>query len=835
LATGPAAAIPSPPPARPPVRPEIPAPSLPTGTVTFLLSDIEGSTALWEKAGQAFRSALATHHALMRAEFRRNGGQEVKEAGDSFLVAFAGASDALSCVIACQKALAAQPWPETVGRLNVRMALHTGDVEMEDGEYHGLMLHHAARILEAGHGGQTLVSEATAALLRRDLALGVHLKDLGVWRLRDVEEPERLFQVESSQREPGAFPPLNAAPAHSAHLPLQFTRFFGRTAEIARIIELLQSPETRLLILTGAGGTGKSRLAIQTAERLAESFQGEIWFIPLADLSDPGLIAGEIVDALGIPRSGQVEPLEQAVSALAKQPSLLILDNFEHLIGVESRDVIPAKAGTRVESKDGAQVVQALLERVPSLTMLVTSRQRLNLPGEREFAVPPLPTPNGPNSPERLSMFESVQLFVDRAQASKPDFRVTNSNAAAIAELCDRLEGMPLAIELAAARALVMTPAQMLQESAKRFDFLVGRKRGVVERHRTLRAAVDWSYRLLAPEMQRFFARLSVFRGGWTVEAAEAVCEEPLALDLLALLRECSLVLTEETEQGMRFRMLETMREYAQERLVEAAEVEVCNKRHTDYFLSLAEQAEPELKGADQAEWLARLETEHDNLRAALAWCRDADDGGESGLRLAGALWQFWLVRGHWSEGREWLAFALGHLGAHERTKARAKALNCAGELARSQADYAPARSACEESLAISRELGDRHGVANSLHTLGNLARNQGNYAQARSFYEESMAIRRELGDRLYIAASLESLANVAFLQERRERATRLLGAVDALRESIGAPLSSDTREDYVSAASAALGEVAFTAAWEAGRAMTWEEAIACALEVNGE
>jgi DNA-binding SARP family transcriptional activator len=444
LAARPASPVPAPAPARPPARSVVSTSSLPTGTVTFLLADIEGAAALAERVGEAFRAALATYQALLRAEFRRCGGQEVNAGGDSFLAVFAGASDALSCVLACQRAFTAQPWPEAVGSVKVRMALHTGDVEQEDGEYRGPAMQRAARMLAAGHGGQTLVSEATAALLRRDLEPSAHLKDLGVWRLRDVEEPERLFQIVHPKSAPHDFPPLNATPAHAARLPLQFTRFFGRTAEIARISELLQASDTRLLTLTGTGGTGKTRLAIEAVGKFAETFPGGIWFVPLADLSDPALIADAVLDAVGEPRVASLEPLEQAVAALAKQPSLLILDNFEHLV------------------VGGAEIVRALRERLPSLRCVVTSRQVLGLPGEQEFAVSPLSTPNGADTPERLNMFESVRLFVDRAQASRPDFRITNGNAAEVAELCDRLEGLPLAIELAAARALVLTPSQML-------------------------------------------------------------------------------------------------------------------------------------------------------------------------------------------------------------------------------------------------------------------------------------------------------------------------------------------------------------------------------------
>jgi predicted ATPase/class 3 adenylate cyclase/DNA-binding SARP family transcriptional activator len=733
-----------------PALPTLPAhrapQALPTGTVTVLMTDIEGSTALWEKAGDAFRSALSTHHALLRGEFRRHGGQEVKEAGDSFLVVFSAVGDALACAIACQRGLDKQPWPKQVGKLAVRMALHTGDVELEDGEYHGLMLHRAARMLAAAHGGQIICSDATTGLLIRDLEPQVRLKDLGVWRLRDVELPERLFQAVYSEMEIAEFPTLNAAPSHRAHLPLQFTRFFGRDNEISRTVEILSLPETRLLTLSGPGGTGKTRLSIEAAAHFSDSFDGAIWFVPLADLSDPALIPQAILQAMGVPLSGNRELMEQVNTALSNRSTLLLLDNFEQLV-----------AG-------GAEIVQALLNSAGGLKCMVTSRQTLSLPGEVEFAVAPLSTPNGSDSPERLGLFESVRLFVDRAQAAKPDFRITNQNAPALAELCDRLEGIPLAIELAAARALVLSPSQMLAQLGNRFEFLVSRKRGVAERQRTLRAAVDWSYKLLAPDLQRFFAQLCVFRGGWTLEAAEAVCDEPLALDMLAQLRECSLVSTEESEGSVRFRVLESLREYAEKQLSEGEQAGVA-ARHACYFMALAEEGEPQLRGKDQAVWLNRFEAEHDNLRAALAWSSGTRGDSEVGLRLAGSLYRYWKTRGHWREGTLWYAGLLGGSQPDKRTLATAKAQNGAAHLAYIQAEYSTAQALSEESLAICLDLGERREAAVALCNLGGLAMDRGEYSAARNYFQESRVIRKEIGDKRGLSDSLFTLGLAAYYQ----------------------------------------------------------------------
>jgi predicted ATPase/uncharacterized protein HemY len=504
--------------------------------------------------------------------------------------------------------------------------------------------------------------------------------------------------------------------------------------------------------LVGTGGSGKTRLVLEVARRLVETWQGAVWFVPLADLEDASRLGSALRDALRLPRAREIEPLPQVIAALSQQPSLLILDNFEQL------------------AVEGVPFLEALLEGAPGLTLLVTSRQRLNLAGEREFLVGPLPTPEGEPTPEELLRSESAQLFVDRAQEVRPDFQVTPRNAGAVAALCRRLEGIPLAIELAAARSQVLTPAQICARLSRRFELLVSRQRGP-ERHRSLRAALDWSYALLAPELKRFFARLSVFRGGFTLEAAEQVacdperglCEAELSLDYLAQLRECSLLLAEEGADEIRFRLLETLREYADEQLA-ATERATLARRHTEYFLDLAEAAEALLSGSEQHEGLARLEREHDNLRAALDWSV-AQGETQVGLRLSGALWRFWWMRGYLTQGRERLAALLALPGASPRTPQRAKALHAASSLAFSQGEYPLSRSYAEESRAIFRELGDRQGLALALDIQGQLAQAHADYATARSLYEECLALERQLDSRSGIARALNNLASTAHEQ----------------------------------------------------------------------
>ena len=569
----------------------------------------------------------------------------------------------------------------------------------------------------------------------------------------------------------------------TGNLPLQFTRFFGREEEIAQLREMLRSPETRLVTLTGPGGSGKTRLAIEAAGRLREAFEGGVWFVSLVDISDARLMMETVRDALRLPRSPDVELLEQVVESLSRRPSLLVLDNMEHLLENGKWKMENGERQGQTSSSilhSPFSILQTLLARVPTLKVLVTSRQRLDLAGEREFAVHPLPTPNGPDTPERLTGCASVQLFVDRAQAVRPDFQVTKRNAAAVAELCDRLEGIPLALELAAARAQVLTPAQMVAQLRRRFDFLVSRQRNVPARHRSLRAAIDWSFHLLAPELRRFCARLSVFRGGWTVEVAEAVAgsefwvlgsgddpqnQEPKTqnhafdvLDYLAQLRDCSLIRAEEGEAEMWFRMLETLREYAEEQLT-PEERTALQRRHAGYFLALAERADTALTGPEQGAWLNRLEAEHDNFRAALE--RALEGEAELGLRLAGALWRFWDMHGYLSEGRRWLEGALTR-GGGASASVRAKALTGAGVLTIKQGDFASARALFEESLAIRRELGDKRGVAHSLNNLATVAAQQGDYASARPLFEESLTIQRGLGDKGGVANVLNNLGNVA-------------------------------------------------------------------------
>ncbi|HZT41915.1 MAG TPA: tetratricopeptide repeat protein [Chthonomonadaceae bacterium] len=535
-----------------------------------------------------------------------------------------------------------------------------------------------------------------------------------------------------------------AMPPSAGALPSTLTRFFGRQEEIRQLQSLLCSPQVRLVTLLGPGGSGKSRLAIEVAARIGKESTQAIWIVPLADVVDPGHIAGAILSALRLQRSVSLDPLDQVIAALSARPGLLVLDNFEQL------------------ADDGAPVVQALLERAPSLTCLVTSRQRLNIGGEQVVPVSPLPIPETPEPVSRLLQYPSVQLFVDRAQAVHPGFVLTEQNAAQVAALCRRLEGLPLAIELAAAWAQTLTPAQMLSRLEKRFDLLVSHRKDLPERHRTLWATLEGSLRLLPLRLRPFFARLSVFRGGWTLDAAEVVCEEPRALEALTQLKERSLVLVEEAGEEMRFRLLETLREFAFEQLSEE-ERQMLADRHAAYFLQLAEDY-GEAKESDRSALLDRQEREQDNLRAALDWRLQKDAAG--GLKAMNVLNDYWTARGHPREGRERLLAYLERTEPLGTTPERAMAVLNAGRLSHFLGDMKQAGRLFEQSRHMGQALEDKTLIACALNGLGEVAFHEGRLSAAADFHLQSLALWRAMGASAEIAVVLTHLGYTAICQE---------------------------------------------------------------------
>ena len=618
----------------------------PTGTVTFLFTDIEGSTTRWEHQRQAMQAALARHDTILREAIEAHGGHVFKTVGDAFYAVFSTAPDAVDAALQAQALLQRESWDEMLGPLRVRMAVHTGAAEERDGDYFGPPLNRVARLLSAGHGGQILLSTVSQELVRDQLPAGAELLDLHEHRLKDLIRPEHVYQLMAAGL-PHDFPPLKTLDHLPNNLPLQRAPFIGRERELEALKVLLQRPDVGLLTLLGVGGTGKTRLALQVAADLLDSFPDGAWFVNLAPITDPALVVPTIAATLSVTESGSQPLVETLKHYLRDKQLLLVLDNVEQVIAA-------------------ADDLARLLGVAAKVKVLATSRVALRLYNEQEFPVPALALPDLKRLPpiERLSQYEAVRLFIQRAQAVKPDFQITRANAPAVAEICVQLDGLPLAIELAAARTKLLTPQAMLQRLSNRLSLLTGGARDLPARQQTLRAAIDWSYSLLDPAEQTLFAQLAVFVGGCALGAVEAVCnaEGELQIDPfdgLASLLDKSLLRQEEgTQDESRFVMLETIREYAHERLEATHNAEGLRQRHAQYFLELAKTAAPEVQGPQSAEWLERLECEHGNLRAALRWTLERSEA-ERALEFSGALGHFWLLRGHIDEGRRWVEAAL--------------------------------------------------------------------------------------------------------------------------------------------------------------------------------
>ena len=731
---------------------------MPTGTVTLMFTDIEGHTKMWEQMGDDFMPTLEEHNNILRSATAKHNGYEVKTEGDAFMLAFAKASDAVLCAVEAQLALANHPWPEDIGKIRVRMGMHTGEPQVVGNDYFGSPVIRASRISSAGHGGQTLISTATRELIIEELPEEIEFLDLGLHRLKDLGREERIFQVNHPSL-PQNFPPLRTLDVIPNNLPVQLTSFVGREAEIRNLSELLGREQVRLVTLTGTGGIGKTRLSIEVAAEQLESFPDGVWFIPLASLTDPEYVITEIASALSIQLQPKIDPKKQVMDYLSQKRLLLVLDNFEHL-------------------PEAASLVNDLLRGASSLRCLVTSRELLQIPGEQSFSVPPLSSPKeyadiktmSLSEAKELSQYESVILFIERAQEVKPDFELTAKNAAAISAICHRLNGIPLAIELAAARVRGMTVQQIYQRLSRQFEFLSTRSRVVPSRHRTLRAAIDWSYDLLDPDEQELFAQLSVFSGGFFLEAAEEICNVLDIFELLFSLQDKSLLTVEEVMEQTRYGMLEPLREYAKDKLGEDVEFK---KSHAEYYLAVAQELDQKLRGAEQSTALSLMALELDNFRAAMDLAQEQGEWkllSESGVALS----RFFEIRGLWSEGIQRLRQAEETLRSLFDNELLAKVLNWLGIFYRCQGDYEAARNLYTESLHIRRELGDKRGIADSLNNLGVTAGVQGDYNEAKKLHTECLKIDRELGDEWSIASSLGNLGAIAEYQGDYNEAKKL-------------------------------------------------------------
>ena len=687
-------------------------PELPTGTVTFLFTDIEGSTRLLQELGDRYAEVLAEHHRELRAVWLRHEGFEVDTQGDAFFVAFGRASDAVAAAADAQRALAGGP-------VRVRMGLHTGEPLRTGESYVGIDVHRAARIAAAGHGGQVLLSQATA-----DLA-GADARDLGLHRLKDLSAPERLFQLGVED-----FPPLKTL--HETNLPIPATPFLGREREIDQIAALLLRPDVRLVTLTGPGGSGKTRLALQAAAAAADHYDRGVWWVPLASIGDPALVESTASQALG--------SKDALSAAVGDKRLLLLLDNFEHLL-------------------DAAEGVGQAIASCPWLTVFVTSREPLHLDGEWEVAVDPLR--------ER----EAVELFVQRAAAVRSDFAANGE----VAEICRQLDCLPLAIELAAARVKVLTLPALLERLEQRLPVLAGGSRSAPERQRTLRATIVWSHDLLMPAEQDLFARLALFAGGCTLEAAEEICGADL--DGIASLVDKSLI----RRSGARYWMLETIREFAADRLEELEDVAELRDRHAAWYVALGERARPELQARRGREWHDRLDAEHANLRAALEHLLASQDT-ESVLRLTGAVWMFWATRGHWTEGRRFLAAALA-LNGDVNPELLIDAYWGAAILAIWQGDVDEGEQWAMDLLELSRKEDLLRAEAVAVHTLA-MAAPDGD--RARTLYEESLVLARRADDGWLVSAALNNLGGLYLREGDYERAIELFEESLAIGEARG-------------------------------------------------
>lgn len=755
---------------------------LPTGTITLLFTDMEGSTRLLQQLGESYASVLADCRHLLRLAFAQHNGHEVDTQGDAFFVSFARATDALAAAAVIQRTLAAHPWPQDVS-VRVRIGLHTGEPQLSSEGYIGVDVHHAARIMSAGHGGQILLSPTTRQLVEQHLPEGTYLDDLGEHRLKDLQRPTHLFQLSLSGLATD-FPPLKTLDTSPNNLPIQPTPFIGREKEVTTVGQLLRRPDVLLVTLTGPGGVGKTRLGLQVAAELTDLFADGVFLVALAPVNMPTQVVSAIAQTLGIGEASD-QPLFPLLQASLKEKQLLLLlDNFEQVA-------------------DAAVILAELLTACPKLKVLVTSRMGLHVRAEHEFIVPPLSLPNPKRLPDlvTLSQYEAVALFIQRSQAVKPDFQVTNANAPAVAAICARLDGLPLAIELAAARSKFFAPQALLTRLEQGLALLTGGARDLPARQQTLHAAIAWSYNLLAHHEQQLFRRLSVFVDGCTWEAAEVVCQATSTLagdvfDSLLSLVDKSLLRQEESTHGEpRFWMLQMLREFGLECLASAAETEVTRQVHTLHFLALAEEAEHHLRSAQQGLWLARLEQEHENLRAALNWLLEharMGEGTEEGqrqaeqtLRLCVALEPFWYVRGY---SREGLSFLDQALATHEAVGAavKARALHAAAELAASLDDLERTEILCTESLTLFHNLADKAGMGDCLELLGMNDWGRGQYALARSRLEEAATLYQQMGESWKQGRCFTQLARIATVQGQYDQAHGLLEQSLTLYRALG-------------------------------------------------
>ena len=741
-------------------------PGNPVGALTFLFTDIEGSTSLWEQDSLRMRDALAQHNALARAAVEAHRGTLVKLTGDGVYAVFVDSLDALNATLDLQRSLT-DPAATAGVLLPVRCGLHIGDATASDDDYVGASVNRAARIMGAAHGGQILMSQAVADAVDARLPGEVSLRDLGSVWLRDIPTPQHIYQaVHPGLR--AAFPALRSLADVPNNLPQQPTPFVGREQALADVTKQLL--DSRLLTLVGIGGLGKTRLSLEVGGRLLEQFLDGVWFVDLASLSDPALVPQSIAFVLGVKEEAGRPVADALVKFVRERRLLLILDNCEHV------------------GNACATIVSELMRAGPQLKVLATSREPLHMTGEALYPLSPLTVPDQSRTTSlaALSQFEGIRLFCDRAKASLPGFVLNDANAAAVIDICRRLDGLPLALELAAARVCTLPVETIAKRLDDRFRLLKGGDRTRLPRQQTLAALIDWSYELLNARERALLLQLSVFAGGFTLEAAESVGsrhgDDADVLDTLIQLVEKSLVSLEADH----YRQLETVRQYAQQRLAQSGGESAARDRHLLYYVGLAERARPELVGPAQSAWLARFDFERENFLTAHAWCDHASDGALLGLRLVAAIRLYWFNRGLLGLGHRVTLEAVNRKGAEARTPVRCGATFVAGQFSFFLGRYAEAVAHLEESLSIAREAGDIDHIARALTLLGVTCIGHADLATARGYLEEALALARNLGNKVRFAGALNAMAELHRTERELDAAERLYEESLAIRRELG-------------------------------------------------
>jgi predicted ATPase/class 3 adenylate cyclase len=712
--------------------------SLPTGAVTFLFTDIEGSTALWDTKPGWMEKAQATAHHIVTDTVTMYLGVVFKELGDGICAAFESAPTALHAAREAQAALTREDWGSEQP-VRVRMAVHTGTAFPTNDDYVGPPLNRCARLLDAGHGGQILVSSTTAELIRSELQGESDLLPLGSFRLPGLSEPEEIYQLVGPGL-PERFPVLRAPATRRTNLPLYSSSFVGRTQALQEASELLE--KSRLLTLIGPGGAGKTRLAVQLAGRLVDQYRDGVWLVDLAPIRDPDLVIAAAAESLGVARRPTGSLTHAVLDHLRSQTVLVILDNCEHVI------------------EAAAAFADTALRAAPGLTLLATSREGLGVDGEQRWPVPPLEIPAADATGDRLLGNEAIQLFADRGSQARPGFAVDAGNIDTVARICRNLDGIPLAIELGTARLKTLTLEDLADRIEDRFDLISGGTRTALPRHQTLQAVFDWSLDLLEPDERSLFRILSVFAGGFTLEAAEGVARPDLdVLDLLDRLVDKSLVIAQIDDSEARYRLLETLRRYGEMALAEQDKAEAVANRHAAYFSAFAEQARRGLRH-DQS-WYARLDSDHDNLRKALGWALQVPDGAPTAARIATGLREFWQVRGHWREGQRWIDLCLERSDRLD-TALRGHLDHAAGVISAMRRDYARAIPHLESALEAFRTTGKSGDIADALFDLAQAAARHGKHARAKMLLSECRPLYEAEGNKTGVAEAGCVLAQVA-------------------------------------------------------------------------